>query len=224
MPLAVEAERLLEEALSVVHRECSDGVPLASPKSDLGVPLGGSDEFSWPPGVLHVLSVIDAGFASGDGRLSGTLSKRAGGVIKEAGVRGRPHGCKWAIEVAGAAPKDIFVWLIRSAFRSQRSLLREAAYRQIGRLADVPHDLSTDIRRMLITMSVGGQLRASSLSTSAQLKRIEKSQKFLSVKLLLLAIPWIDFAMHSLLLSVLLLAGVGYCGKLAWWSSIRPRP
>jgi hypothetical protein len=42
---------------------------------------------------------------------------------------------------------------------------------------------------------------------SAQLKRIEKSQKFLAIKRLLLAIPWIDSTLHAAFIGYLLIFG-----------------
>jgi hypothetical protein len=207
LPLIQEADEFLDTVLATTNSPLPTEDVLATPKVHLGVPAADGSVFSWPPRVLHVLGVLDTGFGGSASRLPDSLRLKAGKLLADAAIRGRRYDCKWAIEVLGAAPHAVFLWLMRSAFRSESSLLREAAYRQIGRLADVPSDLAADIRRMLLTLSVGGQLRAESLSVSAQLKRIEKSKKFLAIKRLLLAVPWIDFTLHAAFIGYLLIFG-----------------
>jgi hypothetical protein len=213
-PLLMEAENSIDEAL-VFTGSRTRSIDLNSPRSDLGLPEEGAT-FLWPQGALHVLGVIDAGFASSDANVPSSLREKSGRLLAEVAFRGRPHDCRWALEVISAAPQSEFLWFVTSAFRTGSSWLREAAFRQIGRLEQVPADLARDIRRTLLTLSVGGRLRAQSLSVTAQLKRIERPHRLLATKRLLLAIPWIDFGLHLglLVLTLALAWGRSYLGYI----------
>jgi len=45
---------------------------------------------------------------------------------------------KWALEVAGTAPDETFLDLLRQAFNEPSVWLRDVAYKQAGRLATIP--------------------------------------------------------------------------------------
>ncbi|HEY0169285.1 MAG TPA: NACHT domain-containing protein [Jatrophihabitans sp.] len=179
--------------------------------------------FIWPRGALHVLGLLDAGW---NGRVAPTrhqVKDRSGQLLKDAATRGLIIDLKWAIDTAGAAPEKTLLFLLRRASQSGSGWLRESAFRQLGRLKPLPADLAREIRLGLLTYAVGGRLRRDSLAVNAQLKRVDGAKDFLSSKRLLVAVPFVDFAIHLVVLafgavlasSVSSFAGVLFIGLIS---------
>jgi uncharacterized protein (UPF0216 family) len=160
--------------------------------------------FPWPPQALHVLGILDAGFATQDDKLPGHLRDAADALVVAGAHTGMPYDHKWALEVAGTTSERTLIWLVRSAFQRNSAWLRESAYRQVGRLRRIPENMAADIRLMLMAMSVGGQLRRQRLAITAQLKRLDHPEPFLAVKTILLGLPIVDACLHTAILACLL--------------------
>jgi hypothetical protein len=205
-----EAEALLGQATEQV----GDDLDGASVLDELRFGSKVSGSFNWPPGALHLLGLLDAGFASRDPKLLDSLRAKAGKLLVAACLRGLDHDRKWALEVAGTAPEPVLVWMIREAFRSRSSLLREVAYRQVGRLHGIPSDIAAIIRHALLTSSVGGRLRRDHVAVDAQLQGLPQPEPFRRAKDLLLFIPGVDLLLHlGLLVVFLLLSAADWSGR-----------
>jgi hypothetical protein len=196
--LLEEADRLLEEALAKAPQVVADpSTILADPDP---AHAGETRPFQWPSPAEHILSLLDAGLAARQGNLPASIRHKADRLLVSAFSRGQIHDRKWALDVAGTASREVLLWLIRQAFRSPFSWLREAGYRQIGRLGQVPEDISLEIRQMLLTMAARGDLRRQRLAVEVQLRGLERPEEYLSMQRLLLAAPLIDLGLHLALI------------------------
>jgi NACHT domain len=192
---------LLNEAHSLLAKAVGDGLPFAmDPVSVLtnGSPPGSVvGPFSWPAQTLHILGILNAGFATDDHYFPQSIRSKADNLLVDAFVHGLIYDQQWAVEVCGTTSEGVLLGLIRAALRRGSPWLRETAYRQIGRLRSIPPDMAKDIYHMLLRMAVGGNLRRENLPVTAQLRRIDKPGRFLAAKRLLLITPLMDLALHG---------------------------
>jgi hypothetical protein len=195
--LLKEADRLLEQALATAPEVVADPSTILA-DSDPGH-AGEAGPFPWPSPAEHILSLLDAGFAARQGNLTASIRQKADRLLTSAASRGQIYDRKWALDVAGTASREVLLWLIRQAVRSPFSWLREAGYRQIGRLGRIPDDISLGIRQMLLTMAARGDLRRQRLAVEVQLRGLEQPEEFLSLQRLLLAAPLVDLGLHLIL-------------------------
>lgn len=207
-PLMAETEGLLDEYL--------DGLVDIDVDKDAADSREQGSQFVWPPGALHLLELLDAGLARPDlspGKAEhadnglDTVRRKAGRLLLAAGLRGRRHDRKWALDAAGAGPPTVLLRLVRAAFRSDSAWLRGAAFRQIGRLPDTPADVAGDIRKTLTSLAAGGQLRKQRATVTAELKRLDGSDAFVATYRRLRAAPVADALFH---LFVILVAGATF--------------
>jgi hypothetical protein len=116
-------------------------------------------------------------------------------------LSGYQHGTlvdkKWAVEVAGIAPPEVLLSLLRDALRSRSRWLRDTGYEQAAKLLDMPHDIAMSIRASLIDLCSGrNALSMDKLATQAHLSRLSNSAQFLSALRLLLAIPYVEVTLQ----------------------------
>ncbi len=148
--------------------------------------------FTWPPGLLHILNLLQNGFAGHIERLPGSLSRRVGDVLRLAFERGTITDRKWALEVAGTAPPEDLAKQLRAGFRGRSRWLRDVASRQAARLSEIPDDLAGDIRAELVLMLSDGRLQRDWLETRAQLQRLHPAGPFVRAAQLLRIVPLLD--------------------------------
>jgi hypothetical protein len=199
--LLIEAERVLDEAI----KDAPAILPLPPlPKECVYYKRArpGQPSFSWAPRALHVLGILDAGFGVQSASLPDSLRHNVDKLLVTAYCRGSLLNRKWALEVAGAASREVLVWLLQQAFRSGSDWLKEVASSQLGRLEEVPKGIARAVRQSLCSTFLEGRLRARQLAITAELKRLQNPEPFLTVKDLLLRIPPVDFAFF-LLISVM---------------------
>jgi hypothetical protein len=192
---------LLNEAHSLLAKAVGDSLPCTEDPVSLltnGSPPGSVvGPFSWPAHTLHIVGILDAGFATDNRCFPQSLRSKADNLLVDAFAHGLIYDQQWAVEVCGTTSEGVLSGLIRAALRRGSPWLRETAYRQIGRLRSIPPDMAKDIYHMLLTMAVGGNLRRENLPVTAQLKRIDKPGRFLAAKRLLLIAPLTDLALHG---------------------------
>ena len=126
--------------------------------------------FDWPPGSLHLLSLLQDGLPAGDKRRSSAVEVLAGHLLRSATLHGQLHDRRWAVEVCLAADPKSSQEILRTAFRSGSGWLREAAYAQAARLEKVPDDLRADAQRACWTRC-WGRLRQQRVAIEAELRR-----------------------------------------------------
>jgi hypothetical protein len=179
-----------------------------------------SNIFEWPPSSLHILNLVNVGLAGRPERMPSSLQEMISRLLITACVRGQVHDRKWVLEVAGTAPSEVLLWMVKQAFQSKSNWLRETAYKELGRLARIPADIAKEVRRGLMTMSAEGSLRKDSIAVSAQLKRLDSPRPFLVMKRLLTVLPLVDAALHVVAVVVLLLQSPGRLGTgvVATWA------
>jgi hypothetical protein len=159
------------------------------------------EDFEWPHGLLHVLSLLQDGFRRRLNELPDDVRGLAGAMLLTVKRRAGRIEQKAALETAGAATPRVLLRLIRDAFRGDSQLLKNVAYRQVARLPEVPDDIADSIRSALIGLVRTGRLGRERLATKAHLARLDKPQRFVSSLRLLLALPTADLLLHALVLA-----------------------
>jgi hypothetical protein len=203
LPLVRQVNMLLEQMVSVaVSQEQKVSAEKQASKQQKTF-----HSFEWPQGALHVCGILQDGFGSRLNDLPDELRANAAALLAIASKSDNQADHKWALEVAGAVKPEIFLELIRKAFNSESSWLRNTAFLQTARLADIPHDIAWRIRDTLINMAKSGRLADEGLATRAHVSRLNKAQEFqASLRLLEWAEP-INGCIHLLGLFFLLTSG-----------------
>ncbi len=163
--------------------------------------------YNWPPGIHHILGILQDGFSGRTEYLPGDIRKLAGNILADATHMGARLDWKWSLEVAGVAPQLQLLQMLRYAFDSRSQLLKDIAYQQVSRLNEMTEDIAKMITQTLVKMDAEGELRRQKHVTKTHLTRIDKAEKFISVMDLLLSIPLISLILHfvALLFSLVLL-------------------
>jgi hypothetical protein len=148
----------------------------------------------WLPGLLHLLRILDAGLGP-HGSAVDRVRRRVDSILEITLEKGVLTDQKWSIDVSGAASEEFRLALFRRAFKGDSEWLRTAAYRQLGRVRELPEDIDEAVRRTLITMTRGGELQRERRLVNAQLRRLSQPKEFLRCLRLLLAMPTVDLAL-----------------------------
>ena len=167
--------------------------------------------FAWPPGSLHLLSLVQDGLPSGDRRRSPELGELAGRLLEKAYAKGQLHDRRWAIESCLAADTETAWDIIRGAFASKSGWLREAAFSQAGRLEPMPIDVREQVRGVLAQLAGGGRLREHWLEIDAQLRRLPDPRPELLLARLFLVSPVVSaILLGAATLTATLEGGLGW--------------
>ncbi len=150
------------------------------------------DCFPWPEGLLHLLELLQEGFAGRITALPERLRSNVGKLVQTATEVGLLSDKRWALEVAGIAPEPVLTSLLNQAFLSSSTWLREIAYRQTAQLNHITPVIAQGIRNALLELASSHQLKREEHATKAHLMRLPRSQDYLSIMRLLLAAPKID--------------------------------
>lgn len=155
-----------------------------------------NDAFSWPPGVMHLCSILQDGFGARLDDLPDGVRKSVGRLLKKPFDRGTALDRKWALDVAGAAPASDLQFMVQVAFQSGNQWLRDSAYRQVSRLDKISPTVSNSIRETLIFMGKRGILSRERFTTAVYLARLDRSSEFLATLRHLLWVPRISAILH----------------------------
>lgn len=162
--------------------------------------------FPWPDNTLHILDIMQTGFGRRVEEVPSEIRAHSAQIILSASAQGALIDQKWALEVAGILPPFIFSWLLQNAFDSDSEWLKDIAYRQVSRLAEISDGIAESIRQQLIHSSLGGSLNRKKYETEAFLARLDKPESFLSVMNLLLWIPFVAVISNILTILIVTLA------------------
>jgi hypothetical protein len=175
-------------------------------------------DYRWPPGVLHLLSLLQSAFAGRATVLPASLRERVGSLLALAAEQGTLTDRKWVLEVAGTMPEEQMAMLLLSAFRGQSNWLREVAFRQVARLGKSPPPISAEIRRALIEKVGNGDLRREWPAIKAQVMRLQPSEPFVRTANLLRLTPVIDLAVFAAAFMVAAMTLHPDSGRLLAWA------
>jgi len=182
--------------------------------------------FPWPAGLLHLAGLLQDSFSNRFKELPEDIRLEISRVLFVASKDGTLSDRKWALEVAGAIPTEILLWMLRDAFASGSQWLSEVAFRQTARLSEIPEDIAHSIRMALVGLFTTGRLRRERHATHAHLARLDKPSSFLdSLQLLLWSKPVEFFTLSFLLASLLyilmretniILFAIGFGALILW--------
>lgn len=173
--------------------------------------------FPWPPKLLHVLALLQEGFSSSIRDLPEKLRNMVARFILSAYETGLLPDRRCAVEVAGAIPEPVLLYVLRRAFGTGIQWLSDPAYSQVARLGKIPEDLARRILDATTRLALDGRLHHEVLATEAHLSRLDGASRFLSGLRLLLWVPRIDTVAHgaAILLATYTLASGGAYSSLA---------
>jgi hypothetical protein len=156
--LLAESERLLQSAVQHVvppsRLEQASGETISKPE----VVTKKRPNWEWPPRILHVLGIIQAGLGSRVSALPASVTTLSARLLRAATEHGDLLDRKLALEVAGTAPQEVLLELIRSSLTIDSQWLNDVTYTQIARLSEIPQDVLSWIRIALLRWGLSGQL------------------------------------------------------------------
>ncbi len=175
-PLIAEARSIISERIALLE--------------ELETPLGSSPApFPWPQGIHALLSLLQEGFGSKSQELPEDLRQNVDRLLELASESGFIVDRKWSVEVAGVSPRSVQLALVRSAFASPSECLRDAAYRQVALMPEIPDDIRQNVHHALVLLCLQGRLSSEWRTTQAHLARLANPSTFLS-SLFLLRYLW----------------------------------
>jgi hypothetical protein len=165
--------------------------------------------FPWKSAQLHVLRILEAGTLGFVERIPAAMRAGIGALLEAASVSDNLLDKKLALEVAGTAPHDVLIGLMRDALSTGSMWLSDVVYQQASRLAVPVPQIHRSVRMSVLRMSRSGALAKEYVGTKAYLSRMPSPTNLLSALRLAYYAPLIDFA---LLPTVMTLAGLSING------------
>ncbi|MCR3752256.1 hypothetical protein LX88_006250 [Lentzea californiensis] len=144
-----------------------------------------AEEFHWPDGCLHLLSILSTGLESRVDTVSELLREYVDRIIIRAWEAGSRLDKRRALNFVLLASPTVAEKLLTEAFRSRNELLREGAFRSAGFLPSLSPQLRAQIRTALLGLAASTDLYRKRASTVAQIKRLAQSSDFLALLTLL---------------------------------------
>ncbi|HBL28075.1 MAG TPA: NTPase (NACHT family) [Acidobacteria bacterium] len=149
-------------------------------------------EIAWPPGLLHVLGILQDGFAGRMDELPVELRTLAGRLVSAVARNGSLADRKWILEVCGSIDGEALDFCLRNGFSSSSRWLAEVAYRQVGRLRRISPDIQRGVLEEMANIFLRGQFWKERLSTLVHLSRLDNPEQFIRSYRLLLSLPIVD--------------------------------
>lgn len=193
--------------LQEVEHRLASMLPANGRDSDSDSPEADGQCYLWPPGCLHLLGILQEGFSRRRAELPRQIRQTVGRLVDLPSRLGDLGARKYAVEVSGTASDATLIEILRGAFQSDSNWLRDAAYRQIGHLKEVPADIAEAIRMSLIRMGYKHRLETERFATEAYLARLTNGQDFLRVATLIRSAFRGDLLIHIAFLLILLTSG-----------------
>jgi hypothetical protein len=150
------------------------------------------DFFGWPPASLHLLSILQDGFADDSSRLPSEIRTKVSSIVRSGFWRGRLEDRRVALEVAGTLPDEELIPLLRAAISFGSRVLDDIAFRQLRSLRGIPDDVSLWIRTTLLRRAGLGQMVRDRRMIFAFLNRVPDEGRLLNAAILLSRIGLID--------------------------------
>ena len=115
---------------------------------DAQQPVSGG--FLWPPGLFHLLQLLQDGFASRLMDVPDDIRLSVGKIVLSATENGTLSDKKWALEITGIAPDPVLAYILQNAYASKSQWLKEVAYRQVARLSTISPEIAQGIRDAIL--------------------------------------------------------------------------
>jgi hypothetical protein len=204
-PLLGVARQLVLAARDQVHSS-EQGLESEPIHANLG--------FNWPDGILHILSILQAGFGSSPLRMPDEIRQAAAEVLQSANLRGNLLDHKFSLEVAGAASERALLDLIRQTLQFDSQWLNDIAYRQVARLSTIPADVLQWVRTAVLRIALGHGSHRKKDALYAHLARLDRSSELLDALRLAYSIRTADLVIS---LGVCLFLGMQPPYREIWW-------
>jgi hypothetical protein len=194
-------EALLDDVRVVLSGMC-DAIPRLAPVEGSAEPaIEIKRPFPWPRGALHLLKILEDGFARRPKDLPDIIRNLATHLLETATLTGTAIDRKLALEVVGSANSTTSLQLIRAAFESDSLWLKDTAYRQTAMLQSASTEIDRWIRQSLVRMTSSGVLRKEYIATKAHLSRLRQPAVNLHAARLFLWASTLDTAIMTLFLA-----------------------
>lgn len=147
----------------------------------LQAPSSPQDPFKWPPGLYHLLELLQAGLATRPTLLKGKVSDAISKILVSASSSPWLDDKKLALEIAGVANQETLLKVIEDALNIGSAWLDNSAFLQVSRLASPPPFIHGRIRAILRRMVKSGQLYRDYDTVRAYISRFRSPQLFLDL-------------------------------------------
>jgi len=153
----------------------------------------------WPPGILHILGILQVGFGNRAAAIPDIIRTLSAKLLNSAVQHGDLLDRKFALEVAGTAPQNVLLELIRSSLAIDSQWLNDVVYIQMARLSEIPNDIRTWIRGAILRWALTGQLARNWYGVRAHLMRLQGASDLIQAARLALWIFPLDLAASAAL-------------------------
>ncbi|HEV1285007.1 MAG TPA: hypothetical protein VNU44_06835, partial [Bryobacteraceae bacterium] len=160
--------------------------------------------FSWPPALLHTLGLLQEGYIRNPSQLPDAVKSDASRILATAYSKGALWDRRWVLEAAGVVEPAVLLWLLRKAFESNSQWVRDAAYRQAARLAEVPHDIVRAICLKTAAIAASRPSYRERVATYTHLARLDPKLGLTEAAKLLFSISAVDVALTFALIALFL--------------------
>jgi hypothetical protein len=159
--------------------------------------------FEWPRGLLHLLGILQDGFAGRSNATQLEIQDVVSRILEKSSATGTIFDQKWGLEVAGAATQETLTKLVKSGLESRSQWLTEVAYRQIAKLGKVPEPISLQVHKLLVNLTMDKRLFSQRTETYAFISRLDNTREYLRTFQLMLWSPLIDFILTVMGMAIL---------------------
>lgn len=156
--------------------------------------------FPWPVRSLHLLRLLQKGFAGRSEELADDIREKTGKLLLSASWKGMLLDEKWALSVAGIAPQRVLLILLRKAYNGESRMVQEIAYWQLARLERIPEDIIFKIISTLVKSRYTGRLRREHNTLQTYLSRLDRSKDLLTSLYFLSNLRRIEFFLAGTLI------------------------
>lgn len=146
----------------------------------------------WPKGIYHLLSILQDGITGKSKLLSPSFRALIDKYLLFVCETGGLDDKKMAIEISSISTQNTFIKILRTGFVTSGNWTKNAVYKQLARLKEMPTEFSRFIRNLLIGRMFDGNLFVGRQEVYAQLARLDKSKNFIYTARLLAWMPLID--------------------------------
>jgi hypothetical protein len=138
-------------------------------------------EFPWPKGCLHVIGLLQDGFANRKDVMPEHIQRIAGSIVSLATLLGIISDRIWSLDVAGIIPPKALLETIRPAINDKSYFLSEIAYRQVSKLEHIPDDINIWIKKAILKRMLSNGIIKQNHVVFAQVSRLINSNDYIAV-------------------------------------------
>lgn len=177
------------------------------------------DPFDWPYGLLHLLSLLQAGYAARARELGARLDGLVTSILTNIASNNCLDDKKLVLEVAGLCNETALTKIIDDALVVESQWLNDTIFLQVSRLSVLTPEIHQWIRAALKQMTLSGELSRNYETVRAYISRIRSPEKYLLMAWVGRTLRPIDFVMSIVcgaLVYYLIFAKFPYVGLLVF--------